>query len=60
VAVKAEGADDFQDDLRRYGAVASYGLFENTVVALEYLLAEQNSGDEERTHTLTAQLAFEF
>jgi hypothetical protein len=60
VAVKAEGADDFQDDLNRYGAVLSYGLFQNTVVGLEYLLADQKSGDEDRSHTVTAQLAFEF
>ena len=60
VAVKAEGADDFQDDLHRYGAVVSYGLFQNTVVGLEYLLNDQKSGDEERAHIVTAQLAFEF
>ena len=60
VAVKAEGADDFQDDLNRYGAVLSYGLFQSTVVGLEYLLADQRSGDEDRSHIVTAQLAFEF
>jgi hypothetical protein len=60
VAVKAEGADDFLDDLHRYGGVVSYGLFQNTVVGPEYLLGDQREGDEERSHTVTAQLAFVF
>lgn len=60
VALRAEGADDFQDDLTRYGAVASYGIFTNTVVALEYLLGDQEGANEDRSHTVTAQLAFEF
>lgn len=60
MALRAEGTEDFQDDLTRYGAVASYGIFTNTVVALEYLLGDQDGADEDRSHTVTAQLAFEF
>lgn len=60
IAAKMEGAKDFQDDLFRYGGVISYGLFQNTVVALEYLVADEGNGNENRTHIGTAQLAFEF
>ncbi len=60
LALRAEGADDFQDDLTRYGATASYGLFENTVLALEYLRGDAKGPDNDLTHTATAQLAFEF
>lgn len=59
-AAKIEGAKDFRNDLLRYGGVISYGLFQNTVVALEYLLADEGKGSEDRTHVATAQLAFEF
>lgn len=51
-----EQANDFQDDLRRYGAVVSYGIFKNTVLALEYLLGD----DGATSHTVTAQLAYQF
>jgi len=54
VAVKAEGAKDFQDDITNYGAVVSRGLFRNTVLGLEYLYGED---DFDETHTVTAQLA---
>jgi len=60
LALRAEGAKDFQDDLTRYGAVASYGIFENAVIALEYLLGDRDGGDEDRSQTITAQLAFQF
>jgi len=61
VALRGEGADDFQEDLSRYGATVSYGLFRNTVVALEYLWGEhQGVQNDEREHALTAQLALEF
>lgn len=57
VALKAEGADDFQNDLKRYGGVVSRGLFRNTVLGLEYLYGEDN---ENESHTLMAQLALVF
>lgn len=60
VALRAERADDFQNDLVRYGAVASYGLFQSTVVALEYLRGDTAVAGNGLEHTLTAQLALEF
>lgn len=60
LALRAEGANDFQNDLTRYGATASYGLFENTVLALEYLRGAAKGPENDLTHTATAQLAFEF
>jgi len=60
LAIRAEGADDFQDDLTRFGAVASYGIFENAVIALEYLLGDRDGGEDDRSQTVTAQLAFQF
>ena len=59
VALKAEGAKDFLNDLKRYGAVANYGIFNNAIVGLEYLYGDED-GDEDKSHTVTAQLAFEF
>lgn len=58
LAARYEQAQDFQDDVKRYGAAASYGLFHNTVLALEYLHANQENNPD--SDTLTAQLAFEF
>lgn len=57
LGVKAEGAEDFQDDLKRYGAVISRGLFRNTMLGLEYLYGDSNAHE---SHTVTAQLAFSF
>ncbi|AJF06242.1 hypothetical protein GSUB_06295 [Geoalkalibacter subterraneus] len=57
LGVKAEGAEDFQSDLKRYGAVVSRGLFRNTVLGLEYLYGD---ADEDESHTVTAQLALSF
>lgn len=59
LAARYEQAEDFQDDVKRYGATASYGLFRNTVLALEYLHANPDTTDTD-SDTLTAQLAFEF
>lgn len=58
LALRAEGTRDFLDDLQRYGGTASYGLFPNTVLALEYLYGQPDRGPD--SQTLTAQLAFEF
>jgi len=57
LGVKTEGAEDFQNDLKRYGAVVSRGLFRNTVLGLEYLYGDDN---EDESHTVTAQLALSF
>ncbi len=57
LAARMERANDFKENLQRYGVAISYGLLENTVLAFEYLYGVPK---QERTHTLTAQLAFEF
>jgi len=58
LAARIEGAKDFQDDVTRYGATVSYGLFAHTVVAIEYLFSDFDS--EADNQALTAQLAFDF
>ncbi len=58
LALRYEKAHDFQDDLKRYGMSASYGLFTNTVIALEYLYTDVNTGLDNQK--LTGQLAFSF
>ncbi len=60
LAVRGEQAKDFQDDMRRYGAIVSYGLMENVVIGLEYLHADGQGEDNDPSHALTGQLAFEF
>ncbi len=58
LTARYEQARDFQDDVTRYGATASYGLFRNTVLALEFLHAAPDTDPE--SDTITAQLGFEF
>jgi hypothetical protein len=60
VGLRYEGSDDCGDLLpeSQYGVVASYGLFESTSLALEYLRGEFENDDER--DLLTAQLAIEF
>ncbi len=60
VAARYEGGDDLGELLpdSQYAVVASYGLFENTTLALEYLHGEFENDDEQ--DLVTAQLAFEF
>lgn len=60
LAARYEQAEDFQDDVRRYGATVSYGLYEQMVVALEYLHADAKVAEDDPTHAVTAQLALEF
>jgi len=60
VAARYEQAEDFQDDLRRYGTTVSYGIFEHAVVALEYLRADADVVDDHPVDVVTAQLALEF
>ena len=60
VAVKAERAKDFLDDVRRHGIVVAHGLFRNTSLALEYLHSDGQGEGNDPVHTTTAQLAFSF
>lgn len=60
IAARYERANDFQNNIRRYGATASYGLFDNTVVALEFLRADADVAAAVPLYTTTAQLALEF
>jgi hypothetical protein len=60
VAGRFEQADDFQDDVTRYGGTLSYGLFDHAVLAVEYLHGDAKGPDADPDHTVTAQLAFEF
>ena len=59
-ATRYEEANDFQDDVKRYGVTASYGLYEHVVVALEYLRADADVDEDDTVDIVTAQLAFEF
>lgn len=58
LAARYEEADDYQADVRRYGATASYGLCDYALLAVEYLHADAKG--EEPSHLVTAQLALEF
>jgi hypothetical protein len=60
VAGRFEQADDFLDDVTRYGGTVSYGLMEHAVLALEYLHSDAKGPEGDPNHTVTAQLAFEF
>ncbi|MEJ2158195.1 MAG: LbtU family siderophore porin [Desulfobacteraceae bacterium] len=61
VAARYGGSDDGADFLpeSQYGAVISWGIFENTNLALEYL-HDEFEDDVQEVDTLTAQLAVEF
>lgn len=60
LGVRYEGSDDALDFLPewRCGGVINYNLFENTLLALEYLYGEFEDNDE--VTTVTSQLAVEF
>jgi hypothetical protein len=60
LAIKYEGGDDLGDFLPedQYVAAVTYGLFENTSLALEYLHGEFENDDER--DLVTTQLAVEF
>ncbi len=60
LAARYEEANDFQDDVKRYGATASYGLHEHVVVALEYLRSDADASVDDKVDVVTAQLALEF
>jgi hypothetical protein len=58
LAARYEEADDYQADLRRYGATVSYGLCDYALLAVEYL--HSDSAAQNPSHALTAQLAVTF
>ncbi len=58
LATRYEKSIDYQADVRRFGATATYGLCNYALLAVEYLHADA-AGDDQ-THTVTAQLAVEF
>lgn len=55
-----EKGGDYQDDVARYGATVSCGLYEQTVFSLEYLYSEYDRVAEASSSQATAQLALEF
>lgn len=59
-AVKCEGGEDLGDFLPeiQYGVAVSYGLLDNTTLALEYLYGEFENDD--KRDLVTAQLAIAF
>ncbi len=60
VAAKYEGNRDLPDfPESQYGVAASYGLYENVALAIEYLHGKFSDGAGERD-AVTAQLAVEF
>jgi len=60
-AVRYENCDDFKDDLKRYGATASWSFADNTALSLEYLYSDTATNpDTDTSHAVTAQLAVEF
>jgi len=58
LAARYEAAEDYQADVRRYGATASFGLCNYALLAVEYLHADADR--EAPEHTFTAQLAVAF
>lgn len=60
VAVRYEGSRDALNVIpeKQYGAALTYGLFENTSIAVEYLHGKFENDDER--DLITAQLAIEF
>jgi hypothetical protein len=57
LATRYEEANEYQADVRRYGATASCGLCDYALLAIEYLHAD--AGDDDPVHTVTVQLAVE-
>jgi hypothetical protein len=60
LAVKYEGSDDLGTLLpeKQYGIAASYTLFKNTSIGLEFMTGEYENGDER--DMITTQIAVEF
>ncbi len=61
VAARYEGNEDYFDlPETQYGVAASYGLYENTTLSLEYLTGEYDNLASDKVSSMTAQLAVEF
>lgn len=60
IAGRYEQAEDFAADARRYGATVSYGLFDYTAVAVEYLYTDFGLAGHDPVQTVTGQVAVEF
>jgi len=60
IALRYEGSDEFDNVMpdEQYGIAASYALFENTSIAMEYLRGQMKNNDD--TDTITVQLGVEF
>ncbi|MBU0481202.1 MAG: LbtU family siderophore porin [Proteobacteria bacterium] len=59
-SARYEKAKHYQDDVARYGVTGSYGLYENTVLSLEYLYSDYDKTTENKASQVTLQLALEF
>jgi hypothetical protein len=57
-ALRLEGSDDLNWVEDRVGVAASFGIYENTTISLEYLHGEYQNNQE--VDSITAQLALEF
>lgn len=57
-AIRAEVANDFKENDKRIGATATYGLYDDTLLALEFL--QEDAQGSAASQTVTAQLAVEF
>lgn len=60
LATRYEQAEDFQDDTVRYGLTASYAIFDQVMLAVEYLHSDSKGDEGVPTHIGTAQLALSF
>ena len=60
LATRYEQAEDFQDDAVRYGLTASYALYDQVMLAVEYLHSDAKGDEGVATHIGTAQLALSF
>lgn len=60
LATRYEQAEDFQDDTLRYGLTASYALYDQVMLAVEYLHADAKGDEGDPAHIGTAQLALSF
>ena len=60
LAARYEQADDFLNDPKRYGAAASFGLYDNVAIALEYLYTDFDEASAPEEQNLVGQLALAF
>ena len=60
LATRYEQEEDFQDDAVRYGMTTSYALYDQVMVAVEYLHDDAKGDEGVPTHVGTVQLALSF